>query len=603
MFSSIRWRITIPYAIIILIITLGASLYLSNYVRDVRLADMESHLLAEARLMAGSVAEALADPAAPDRPAIKAQARQWGVSSGERITIIGADGTVLGESHADAATMDNQRHRPEIQAAIKNGKGVAFRFSRLQNTEVMYAAAPVARGEILGFVRIAFPLNRIEENVRQLSRTIMATGLVIALLAIALNTYIASRMVRPIRQLTYVADRMAEGDLGVRMLVLTQDEIGQLTRAFNHMADQLRDQVARLGRERARISAVLNNMADGVLITDVHGAVTGINPAARQILHIDDTSETEVIGSTFAQIVHNHQLTDLWQRCSRSDSEQMATIETGPGGAFLQAIATPIAHEEASRILVILQDLTRIRRLETVRRDFISNISHELRTPLASLSLVVETLQDGAIEQPALARRFLTHMENELHALTQMVEELLELSRIESGKAPLEIKPTPVRALLQKPFERMRPQAQNKQLTYQMRLPPKDNDMPLAMADAQRIHQVITNLLHNAIKFTPPHGAVTLFAQVEQVQDHNKGARIVIGVTDTGVGIPAKDLDRIFERFYKTDQARADEGTGLGLSIAKHIVQGHRGNIWAESIEGSGSTFFFSLPLTPRNET
>lgn len=601
MFSSIRWRITIPYAITILIITLGATLYLSNYVRDVRMADLESYLLAEGRLITSSVAEAMVDPHAPDRPVIAAQARQWGIISGERVTIIGADGTVLGDSHADAATMDNQRQRPEVQAAIADGEGIAIRFSRLQNAEVMYAAVPVYHGEIKGFVRISFPLHRIEENVRQLSRTIMTTGLIIALLAIALNTYIASRVVRPIHQLTHVVERMAEGDLSARMLPLTRDEIGQLTRAFNHMADQLRDQVARLGRERARLSAVLNNMADGAIITDINGKVTGINPAARQMLYIDP--EKEVIGNTFAQLVHHHQLSELWQRCSRSNREQIATIEAGPGGAFLQAIVTPIPHEDAPRILVILQDLTKIRRLETVRRDFISNISHELRTPLASLALVVETLQDGAIEQPVAAQRFLTHMENELHALTQMVEELLELSRIESGKAPLEIKPTPVRALLQKPFERMRPQAQNKKLLFQMKLPAEE--IPLVMADAQRIHQVVTNLLHNAIKFTPPYGAVTLFTQVHgqaHGQAHKKESRVVIGVTDTGAGIPADDLARIFERFYKTDQARADEGTGLGLAIAKHIVQGHGGQIWAESAEGAGSTFCFSLPLAPGNK-
>ncbi len=595
MFSSIRWRITIPYAIAILIVTLGATLYLSNYVRDIRMADLEFHLLTEGQLIADSIEEAMVGPDGPDRPVIAAQARQWGITSGERVTIIDADGTVLGESHADAATMDNQRHRPEIQGAIEGGKGIAIRFSRLQNAEVMYAAVPVYHGEIKGFVRIAFPLHRIEENVRRLSRTIMTTGVVIALLAIALNTYIASRVVRPIHQITQVVERMAEGDLSARMLPLTQDEIGQLTRAFNHMADQLRDQVARLGRERARLSAVLNNMADGAIITDIKGKVTGINPAAHQMLHIDP--EKEVIGNTFAQLVHHHQLIELWQRCYRSNREQITTIEAGPGGAFLQAIVTPIPHEDAPRILVILQDLTKIRRLETVRRDFISNISHELRTPLASLSLVVETLQDGAIEQPVTAQRFLTHMENELHALTQMVEELLELSRIESGKVPLEIKPTPVQALLQKPFERMHPQAQNKHLTFQMKLPSGDQKIPPVMADAQRIHQVVTNLLHNAIKFTPPHGAVTLFAQVRK-----KEGRVVIGVTDTGVGIPADDLARIFERFYKTDQARSDEGTGLGLSIAKHIVQGHGEQIWAESIEGAGSTFFFSLPLAPGNK-
>jgi two-component system, OmpR family, phosphate regulon sensor histidine kinase PhoR len=246
----------------------------------------------------------------------------------------------------------------------------------------------------------------------------------------------------------------------------------------------------------------------------------------------------------------------------------------------------------------MLQDLTNVRRLETVRRDFISNISHELRTPLASLSLVVETLRDGAIEDPSAARRFLTHMENELASVTQMVEELLELSRIESGRVPLDIRATRVRNLVHRPVERLRPQAKRKGIELVVTIP---TGLPAVLADAQRIHQVVTNLVHNAIKFTPGGDVVTVF--VRTVMRSDVPAEVVLGVADTGVGIPEQDLPRVFERFYKTDRARAQEGTGLGLAISKHIVQGHQGRIWVESIETVGSTFYFALPVsTPERE-
>jgi two-component system phosphate regulon sensor histidine kinase PhoR len=208
---------------------------------------------------------------------------------------------------------------------------------------------------------------------------------------------------------------------------------------------------------------------------------------------------------------------------------------------------------------------------------------------LASLSLVVETLKDGAIEDPPAARRFLEHMENELGSLTQMVEELLELSRIESGKVPLSFKPTPVKKLVHKPVKSLRPLAERQGLTLTVNLA---DDLPRVHADTKRIHQVVMNLVHNAIKFTPPGGVITVFVKQEE-----GASELTIAVTDTGAGIPEDDVKRIFERFYKTDRARAQDGTGLGLAIAKHIVQGHGGRIWVESIEGVGSTFYFTLQV------
>lgn len=288
-------------------------------------------------------------------------------------------------------------------------------------------------------------------------------------------------------------------------------------------------------------------------------------------------------------------------------------MEVGRQRPFLQAIATPLWNAGPQASLVIFQDLTRVRRLETVRRDFISNISHELRTPLASLQALVDTLRDGALDDPPAARHFLDRMETEVEALTQMVQELLELSRIESGQAPMRLIPTSVADVVFPPVERLRPQAERAGLSITIDLPP---DLPPVLADAERAQQVITNLVHNAIKFTPSGGQIQVSGSGLQVssdghiqpetlnlepETFSSGEWVLIAIEDTGIGIPADDLPRIFERFYKADRARSGGGTGLGLAIAKHIVQAHGGRIWVESVEGKGSTFYVALPaLTPR---
>jgi two-component system phosphate regulon sensor histidine kinase PhoR len=460
--------------------------------------------------------------------------------------------------------------------------------------EMMYAAVPIRPGEEppLGVMRVALPLVEIEANIGRLRHSIVLAGLVTALAAALLAVLIAGRTTEPVRRLTDVAERMAAGDLDARMLPSRRDEVGQLTRSFNHMADRIREQVTSLAEEQSRLAAVLDHMADGVLITDDNGQVQLINAAAARLL---DTSEEQALGRSFAQVAPYHPLIELWKECREQGEEQVGTVEVSLQGLFLQAIVTPFEEADTEGYLVILQDLTRIRRLETVRRDFISNISHELRTPLAGLKALVDTLHGGAIKDRPAAKRFLKRMDGEVDTLTQMVEELLELSRIESGQAPLRLVPTPVADLMMPPVDRFRPQTERAGLEFTVLLPPQ---LPPVLADADRARLVLTNLLHNAVKFTPPGGHITVSARPA-------GDEIIFSVQDSGVGVPADDLPRIFERFYKADRARSGGGTGLGLAIAKHIVQGHGGRIWAESPapsleaggEGPGSTFYFTLPV------
>jgi two-component system phosphate regulon sensor histidine kinase PhoR len=343
----------------------------------------------------------------------------------------------------------------------------------------------------------------------------------------------------------------------------------------------LRVRISVVDAERTRLAAVLDRMTDGVLIADSNGQIQFANPA------IDSLFETnQAVGRRVVEVLRQHQLVEAWQRSRETGEAQEESVELPARRRFLQLVVLP--DRETGGSLLLVQDLTRVRRLETVRRDFISNLSHELRTPLASLKALTETLRDGALEDPKAAPRFLGRIETEVDALTQMATELLELSRIESGQVPLQRKAVPAAALLLSAAERMRAQVERAGLVLHLENP---QDMTEVSADPPRLEQVLVNLIHNAVKFTRPGGEVALAVQT--------GSGFVrFSVRDTGVGIPADDLERIFERFYKADRARSGGGTGLGLSISRHLVEAHGGRIWAESTEGRGSTFYFTIPVS-----
>jgi two-component system phosphate regulon sensor histidine kinase PhoR len=291
-------------------------------------------------------------------------------------------------------------------------------------------------------------------------------------------------------------------------------------------------------------------------------------------------------GKSLVEVVRHHQPFELWQRCRQAGSIQQGVIEINKNLA-LQVAATLFDQALPGSTLLLFQDITHQRQIEAMRRDFISNVSHELRTPLAALKAIAETLQDGALDDPPAAQRFLERMETEVEALNLMVSELLELSRIESGRVPLERVPTRPGDVITLAYERLCLQAERAQLQLDVECP---ENLPSVMADSTRLQQVAVNLLHNAIKFTPEGGKVTIGAAAE-----DQAVRFY--VRDTGIGISSDDLPRIFERFYKADQARSGGGTGLGLAIARHLVEAHGGRIWAESELGKGSTFSFTIPL------
>ena len=360
----------------------------------------------------------------------------------------------------------------------------------------------------------------------------------------------------------------------------------ELSNAVKILLSNFNSQLATSDDNRARLAAVLDQMTDGVIIANPKGFVQFANPAAEKLFG------DNLIGRSISETLRHHQLIRAWQVSQDNDEMQVETVELPTRQQFLQLIVIPDRHSPGGSLLLV-QDLTRVRKLETVRRDFISNISHELRTPLASLKALTETLQDGALSDPEAAPRFLSRISIEVDALTQMAQELLDLSKIESGQVDLSLKPVAPKKLLTSAAERMRLQSERAGLSLHVECPP---DLPKVNADEPRIEQVLVNLIHNAVEYTRLVGDVTLMADIVPEGEAGEGA-VRFAVIDRGEGIPVEDVPRIFERFYRVDKSRAGGGTGLGLSISKHLIESHGGEIWVESIEGEGSTFYFTLPV------
>jgi two-component system phosphate regulon sensor histidine kinase PhoR len=435
---------------------------------------------------------------------------------------------------------------------------------------------------------------------------LVLAGVLPALAVLGLAAAADRQVLGPVRRLSRAAARLSAGvpdgaGAGADGAVAVEGgaAVSALAGAVNALAARLRAEAAALAAEHDRTAVVLSSMADGLIIVDRQLRVQRVNAAAARLLEVDAAAAA---GESLTAVVRDHELAGLLHAAVAEQRSCTADVRVAPprgvppgdpreAPRFVRASGYPIPGGGAPADpagLLMLQDVTGLRRSEAVRRDFVGNVSHELRTPLASLKALVETLEEGALEDPPAAREFLAQMHVEVDSLTQMVQELLDLSKIESGQATLRPEAVPAAGLAAEAESRLRMQAERAGVALFVDAPP---DLPRVRADPARVGQVLINLLHNAIKFTPPGGEVVLRAA--------PGAgHVTFTVADTGAGIAPLDLPRIFERFYKADRSRASGGSGLGLAIAKHIVQAHGGRLWAESPgEGAGATFAFTLPV------
>ncbi len=584
MLRSIQWRITVFYVLLILISMGALGFFLVTFVEDKRIDDLRSQLEGEALLVGEASLSLLADGADPQE--IDALANTLGRKIEARVTIVSTDGTVLGDSEEDPVVMENHSDRPEIEEALSGGIGSSTRYSSTVQGKMMYVAVPFGSGgSVQGIARVSLPVAEVEDASNQLIKTIGLAMGITTIVAILAAIYIARLTARPIRLVTEAAKRISAGKLDQQIYIDTRDETAELAASFNEMARNLNVKIGDLSTETNKLLAVLHTMDDGVVMTDVEGTIVMANPAAGKLFNF---SPEKSAGFNLTKIIPDHEVNNAFRDYLRTGQPQSRQIEQVPSGKLLWMIISKLSYHDAAGALFIFQDLTEISRLQTTRQKFIANISHELRTPLASIKAVTETLNDGLVSDPEMAKTFLDKIDNEVDRMTQMVRELTELSRIESGQMELHPLPLDINALVQECISRMEQQANRKRIEIVKSL---QNNLPEVNVESDRIQQVLVNILHNAIKFTPEGGRIT-------VSTMQKDNGVIVSVADNGIGISPHDLPHVFERFYKADKARSSEGTGLGLAIAKHIIQAHGGEIWAESELEQGSVFSFKLPVS-----
>ena len=549
---------------------------------------LASRLEVEAKLVAEAVRPAL-ERQNPE--AVREVAAATSAASGLRVIVRDAKGGVLVAPEQSGQAVDPG---PETSTALAGDVGSNVRRDVASGRDYLHVAVPVGDARApLGAIEVATDLAAVDRIQTSIAESTALALVVAAVLAAALSFWLSSRITRPLTALARAADQVASGRYGYDAIPGGASEAEQLGRAFGRMAKVLQSSFAVVEAERDRLDAVLRHMADGILIADADGVVTLVNPAAGRILGID---ARRAVGRRLASVARDHEILDVAHSALAAAGQRRdftATVERASPRRYLRAVATRVGEGHSRQLLLVLQDLTEFRRLETMRRDFLANVSHELRTPIAAIKAMVETLEDGAIDDPPAARDFLGRMRREADGLAHLVEELLQLSRIESGQLGLQPKAIAPVEIANRTVERLAPLAERAGVTLTVEA---GEDLPPVWADHDRVTQVLTNIVHNAIKFTPPTGRVVVKA------DGGAG-EVVFSVSDTGAGIAEEDIPRLFERFYKADKARTSGGTGLGLAIAKHLVQAHGGRIWAESAgPGQGATFRFTLPVAPPSE-
>jgi two-component system phosphate regulon sensor histidine kinase PhoR len=585
--KSLLWQLFPPYLLIILVCVILVSWSASRSLRGFYLERTAADLQARAALLQEPFAARLAAGATDS---IQALCRRQGLSTGTRITVVARDGTVLGDSQEDPSRMENHANRPEIRNALAGGRGTSIRYSHTLEQEMMYVAVPLGQGTPPPAVlRTSISLASIQRALRVVYLDILLAGLVLALAAALVSYLVARRISHPLQVLKRGAERFASCDLDLQLAVPDSEEIGALAEAMNRMAAQLDDRIRTVDQQRRELEAVLASMVEGVLAIDADERVIGLNRAAARLLDADSESAA---GRDVREVVRNPDLLRLIQRALAGDSPvEGDVILYGERELYLQAHATGLRGGADGRIgaLVVLNDVTRLRRLENVRRDFVANVSHELKTPITSIRGFVETLQGGALDDPADARRFLQIVGDQANRLGAIVEDLLTLSRLEQEAGPegLNLAKTSVGEALHHAVAACSSAAAERNIHVDVACPA---DLKASFSDVL-LEQAVANLVDNAVKYSEPGGRV-------EVSARESADGLEISVRDQGCGIAREHLPRIFERFYRVDKARSRKlgGTGLGLAIVKHIAQAHGGEVEVKSRPGEGSIFTIRLP-------
>ncbi|WP_027093988.1 two-component system histidine kinase PnpS [Cohnella thermotolerans] len=592
-----RIKLTVLFMLLIGLTVLAAGLWMSQSYKENHQEALKEHMVAEIRVLNAAAPWPEGKPEAEQASYLQSQAERFKKLADMRVTYIRPDGLVLGDSDHDPKTMNNHSDRKEVKEALAAGLGSSIRNSPTLGENMLYVAMAVKSGDrTVGIVRLAVSLKDVERSLGNMWLALVLGLIVLFVIAAAVSYRIALNVTRPLERMTSAAKRMADMDYGIRVPAEGKDEVSELARALNAMAASLQSHVNEIRQNELRLQSVLDNMTSGVVMIDTDGRITLYNRGAERLL---GSTAKERVGRSYTEAKQQYELLQLVREALQDHEPRHEELTVYfPEERLLELNLVPMRmneHEDPG-LLLVLQDVTAIRRLERMRSEFVANVSHELKTPVAAVKGFAETLLAGAMNDPETAQSFLTIIHDESERLNRLIGDILELSKIESRRSPLQFSPVDLHAFLERLIEFMSTEATKKNIKLDLEV----EEGLFVEADEDRLGQIILNLLQNGINYTPDGGMVKVHAELLEGSDP-EGAddRVRITVSDTGIGIPKKDLPRIFERFYRVDKARSRSsgGTGLGLSIVKHLAELHHGSIRVESTVGVGSRFILELPL------
>ena len=583
---SLLWQLYPVYLLIIVIALFTITWYLSWLLPDFYHNQVAEGLQARANLIKDQFLEKLR---VEDFKGMEALCKKLGASSSTRITIILPNGKVAADSEENPADMENHSNRPEFKDAFEEGIGTSVRFSHTLDQNMMYLAVPIKeQGKILAVVRTSVPVVAVNEKLNDLNHKIILSAIIVAICAAIATLIVSRRISQPIKQMKETAQRFALGQLELRVPLLKQGELTELAQALNEMAQQLQDRIQTITQQRNELKAILSSMVEGVVAIDSNGYIVNINEAAANFLNTDIAKAQ---GCSIEEVIRNTEFQEFIKGIlNEEQSGQTDIVLSGREDRIVRLDGANLTDSKGGKsgAVIVISDMTRMRRLEDVRRDFVANVSHELRTPITSIKGFVETLLEGAIQNPQQAERFLKIIAKHSDRLNAIVEDLLSLSSLEEGseKRKITFEKTSLKHVLDSVIAMSMIKAEVKDITIDL-----DCDESIEVKiNTNLLEQAILNLVDNAIKYSEPAGRV-------QIKAYRTNKTVVISVRDYGCGIPRIHQSRIFERFYVVDKSRSRKlgGTGLGLAIVKHIAEVHGGKVTIESSPGVGSTFFLHL--------
>ncbi len=585
------WQIYPSFLLITIISVTAVSWYAARAFRHFYYEQTANDLNARGRLLVKQITHYLTPM---NQEAVDQICKETGRKSLTRITVVLENGRVIGDTDWNPRQMDNHANRPEIVSARSGRIGTAVRFSDTLGKNMMYVAIPIPpSGPVSAVLRTSVSVSSVDREVRYIQLQIVLGGVLIALVIAGISLYVTSRLSRPLVEMKRGAVQFAEGNLKHRLPFPESEEMAELAEALNRMAAQLDDRIRIIIEQRNELETVLSSMEEGVIAIDKGERVLNMNQAAAHMFQID---ATDIHGKILQEIIRNTEMHRLIVKALSEDTSASRDITLYQNGErILNAHTTPLRGADENRIgtLVVLKDVTHVRKLETMRRDFVANVSHEIKTPLTAIKGFVETLHQGSIDRPDEAERFLGIIEKHANRLSAIIDDLLKLSRIEQedeGKK-ISLERGPIKGIIQSAIQVCQSKADAKQIAVHFSC----EDGIQASVDSHLIEQAAVNLMDNAIKYSEKESDI-------RVEVKSSGEEILICFQDHGIGIPKEHLPRLFERFYRVDKARSRKlgGTGLGLSIVKHIAQVHGGRLTVESTPGKGSTFCIFLPKPGR---